>query len=114
MGKKDYNPNEIDKVQAEYERKDNNEKREAKIRKKDNIKKRRDEEEERKELERDIIKKYGSDKVKDENLIKKDITKIYLRCCMGGCNEYKIYPFEFLTATGYDNDKSNLVNVWLI
>ena len=108
MGKnKEYNPKELDTIQEAYNKSDEMEKKKAKFRKQENIKKRRDENEERLEVERDIIKRYGSDKVKDENLIKKDITKIYPRCCMGGCNEYKIYPFEFLTATGYDNDKSN-------
>jgi len=106
MGKKDYNPNEVDKVQAENERKDEMEKKEAKYRKQENIKKRSNEKEELLEVERDIIKRYGSNVVKEEHLIKKEITDIYPRCCMV-CHQYKIYPYEFLTATGYDNDKSN-------
>ena len=106
MGKKDYNPNEVDKVQEGYEIKDNNEKREAKFRKQENIKKRRDENEERLAVEMDIIKKYGTTKVKEEHLIKKGMTTIQTRCCMV-CKEIKIYPYEFLTAKGSDNDKSN-------
>jgi len=106
MGKKDYNPNEVDKVQAENERKDEMEKREAKFRKQENKKKRSNENEERLELERDIIKKYGSDKVKEEHLIKKGMTDIHPKCCMV-CKEYKVFPYEFLTAKGRDNDKSN-------
>lgn len=106
MGKKDYNPNEVDKVQAENNRKDEMEKREAKIRKQENKKKRSNENEERLEVERDILKRYGSTKVKDENLIKKGITDISPRCCMA-CNTYKIFPYEFLNAKGNDNDKSN-------
>ena len=108
MGKnKEYNPKELDTIQEAYNKSDEMEKKKAKFRKQENIKKRRDENEERLEVKKDIIKRYGSNKVKDENLIKKGITDIYPRCCMGGCKEYKIYPFEFLTATGYDNDKSN-------
>ena len=106
MGKKDYNPNEVDKVQAENERKDEMEKREAKFRKQENKKKRSNEKEELLEVERDILKRYGSKKVREEHLIKKDITDISPRCCMA-CLTYKIYPYEFLNAKGNDNDKSN-------
>jgi len=104
--KKDYDPNEIDTVQQGYEKKDDNEKREAKFRKQENINKRSNDKEELLEVERDIIKKYGSVNVKEEHLIKKGMITIQPRCCMV-CNEIKVYPYEFLTAKGNDNDKSN-------
>ena len=106
MGKKDYNPNEVDKVQAENDRKDEMEKRLAKERKADNITKRRNDEEERVDVEKDIIKKYGS-KVINKNetyLIKKEITTIYASSCWV-CHQYKIFPFDFLTANNTLNDK---------
>jgi len=106
MGKKDYNPNEIDKVQAENERKDENEKRLAKDRKAENINKRRDDEEERLDVEKDIIKKYGS-KVIDKNetyFINKSIKKIYASSCWV-CHQYKIFPYDFLTPNNTINDK---------
>ena len=106
MGKKDYNPNEVDKVQAENDRKDEMEKKEAKFRKQENKKKRSNENEELLEVKKDIIKRYGSNVVKEEHLIKKGITEISPRCCMT-CITYKIYPYDFLNAKGNDNDKSN-------
>jgi hypothetical protein len=110
MGKnKEYNPNELDTIQEAFNKSDEMEKREAKYRKQENIKKRRDENEERLEVEIDILKIYGSNKVKEEHLIKKGITSIYPRCCMK-CFTYKIFPYSFLTAKGSDNDKSNCTN----
>jgi len=107
MGKnKEYNPKELDTIQEAYNKSDEMEKREAKFRKEKNKKKRNDENEERLELERDIIKKYGTTKVKEEHLIKKGMTDIHPKCCMV-CFEYKVFPYEFLTAKGSDNDKSN-------
>jgi len=106
MGKKDYNPDEVDKVQAENERKDENEKKEAKYRKQANKQNKINNDEELLEVKKDIIKRYGSKVVKEEHLIKKEITEIYPRCCMT-CKTYKIYPYEFLNAKGNDNDKSN-------
>jgi len=106
MGKKDYNPDEIDKVQAENERKDEMEKKEAGYRKKANKQNKINNDEELLEVKKDIIKRYGSKVVKEEHLIKKEITEISPRCCMT-CYTYKIYPYEFLNAKGNDNDKSN-------
>jgi len=107
MGKnKEYNPKELDTIQEAYNKSDEMEKKEAKYRKQENIKKRNNEKEERLDIERDIIKKYGSDKVKEEHLIKKGMTDIHPKCCMV-CFEYKVFPYDFLTAKGSDNDKSN-------
>jgi hypothetical protein len=107
MGRnKDFNPNELDSIQEAYNKSDEMEKKEAKYRKEANIKKRNDESDERLELNIEIIKKYGSYDVKEEHLIKKGMLSIQVRCCMS-CHQYKIYPYEYLTARGSDNDKSN-------
>jgi len=110
MGKKDFNPNEGDLVQQSYDKKDENEKLEAKIRKQYNIKKRSDDKEEQVEVERDIIKKYGGFIIKDEALIKKGFTKMAAVSCFS-CNQYKIYPMQFLTAKGgKEGSKGNCSN----
>jgi len=99
MGKKDFNENEGDLIQQSYDKKDEQEKKEAKIRKKDNIKKRSDDKEEQAEVEKEIIKIYGSKVITDEKLIKDGFSKrVALNC--NGCNQYKIYPHQFLTVKG--------------
>jgi len=106
MGKKDFNPNEGDLVQQSYDKKDENEKLEAKIRKQANIKKRSDEKEEQAEVEREIKKKYGGFIIKDEALIKKGFTKMAVLSCFS-CNQYKVYPQQFITAKGKCGLKGN-------
>ena len=101
---KEYDPNEVDKVQARNEKLDEKHKLEAKYRKQANIKKRTNDKEERLEVERDIIKRYGSKEVKEEHLNKKDITTIYASSCFV-CHQYKVYPYEFVTVKGFCNDK---------
>jgi len=109
MGKKDFDPNEGDLVQQSYDKKDEKEKKEAKQRKQSNIKKRIDDKEEQAEVERDIIKKYGGFIIKDEALIKKSFTKMAAISCFA-CKQYKIYPYEFLTAKGKEGSKGNCSN----
>ena len=109
MGKKDFDPNEGDLVQQSYDKKDEKEKKEAKQRKQSNIKKRIDDKEEQAEVERDIIKKYGGFIIKDEALIKKSFTKMAAISCFA-CKQYKIYPYEFLTAKGKEGFKGNCSN----
>ena len=99
MGKKDFNPNEGDLIQQSYDKKDENEKLLAKHRKQDNIKKRNNDKEEQADVEKDIIKIYGSKVITDEKLIKNGFSKrVALNCT--GCNQYKIYPHQFLTVKG--------------
>jgi len=99
MGKKDFNENEGDLIQQGYDKKDEQEKKEAKIRKQYNIKKRSDDKEEQAEVEKDIKKKYGGFIITDEKLIKNGFSKrVALNC--NGCNQYKIYPHQFLTVKG--------------
>jgi len=100
-----YDPNEIDKVQAGYEKLDENEKLEARYRRNANIKKRTNDKEEKLEVEREIIKLYGSNIMKDEKYIKKHITTIYPFNCVK-CDTYKIYPYQFLNAKDYISSKN--------
>jgi len=102
--KKDYDPNEIDTIQQGYDMKDENEKKEARYRKDANIKKRRDEDEERNEVEKEIIKRYGSKRVKEDYFRDKEIKKIYASSCYV-CHQYKIYPYDFITSKGNINEK---------
>jgi len=106
MNKKDFNPNEGDLIQQSYNKKDEIEKVEAKIRKQGNIKKRINDKEEQAEVEKDITKKYGGFIIKDEVLIKKGFTKMASLSCFS-CNQYKIYPQQFITAKGKCGLKGN-------
>jgi len=99
MGKKDFNPNEGDLIQQSYDKKDEIEKVEAKIRRDANIRKRIDDKEEQAEVERNIINKYGGFIIKDKALIKKGFTKMAALNCFS-CNQYKEYPHQFLTVKG--------------
>ena len=99
VGKKDFNENEGDLIQQGYDKKDENEKLLAKHRKQDNIKKRSDDKEEQAEVKKNIIEIYGSNVITDEKLIKNGFSKrVALNC--NGCNQYKIYPHQFLTVKG--------------
>jgi len=105
MGKdKYYDPNEVDIVQAKNEKREAEIKKDVKYQKQVNRKKKSDDEEEKADVEREIIKKYGSFVVKEDHLIKKDLTTIYALNCFK-CNVIKIAPYDFLTASGYDNGK---------
>ena len=100
MGKnKDYNPNEIDAIQQGYEKRENDIQKEVMLRKKDNLKKKNSNEEDYNEILKDILKKYGTNKVKEEHLIKRFQTTIFPSKCFS-CNVYKIQPYDFLTARG--------------
>ena len=105
MGKnKDYNPNEGDLIQQEYEKRENDIQKEVIQRKQDNRKNKNNNDEDYNEVLKDILKKYGTNKVKEEHLIKRHQTTIFPSKCFN-CNVYKMQPYDFLTARGEDTGK---------
>ena len=50
----------------------------------------------------EIKEKYNGGKVKEPNLIKAGIKKIYPMLCVK-CETYKVFPYDFITAQGFDN-----------
>jgi len=101
---KDYNPNEGDLVQQGYEKKEAEINNDVKFKKQENKKIKKNNQEEYDDVLKEIKKKYGTTKVKEEHLIKKHLTKIYPFNCFQ-CNVIKIQPYDFLTASGIDNGK---------
>ena len=105
MGKnKDYNPNEGDLVQQGYEKRETNINNEVKQRKQENRKNKNNNDEDYNEVLKDILKKYGSTKVKEEHLIKRHQHTIYPSKCFS-CFAFKIQPYDFLTARGEDTGR---------
>ena len=58
------------------------------------------------EVMNEISKRYKDKKVKEDYLIKQDITDIFPLMC-NKCNTFKIYPYEFLTKQNRDNGRNN-------
>jgi len=105
MGKnKDYDPNEGDLIQQGYDKRENDIQKEVIQRKQDNRKNKNNNDEDYNEVLKDILKKYGTNKVKEEHLIKRFQTTIFPSKCFS-CNVYKMQPYDFLTARGENTGK---------
>jgi len=105
MGKnKEYNPNEKDRVQQGYEKREADINKEVKQRKQDNQINKNNNDEDYNEVLSDILKKYGTTKVKEEHLIKRHQTTIFPSKCFSCC-VYKVQPYDFLNARGEDTGK---------